>query len=86
MIRTSVVSGLAHNTRFKSRRSSGRSKNRFHFLQRMALSFGVREPNGENDDQEDGSKDDVVLPSNRIQSDWVNEGIEEYSTVGTDRG
>ena len=52
----------------------------------MALSFGVREPNGENDDQEDGSKDDVVLPSNRIQSDWVNEGIEEYSTVGTDRG
>lgn len=48
-----------------------------HLLQSMSASFRVIEVDDETHDDEHSHKDEVVLPSNRFQSNRVDERVEE---------
>lgn len=57
-------------------------ENDHHLLQRMTLGLGVVEIYDHSDNDEYDSKDDVVLPSDRVKANGVDKGVEEDGDVG----
>jgi len=55
-------------------------------LQRAAASLGVEEPDGDEHDQQDDNKDDVVFPLDAVECDGIDESVEEDSGDASDPG
>lgn len=56
-------------------------KNYRHLLQRVSSCFGVEEVDGDVDHDEDGHEDEIILPRDSLQSNGIDEDVEEERKV-----
>jgi hypothetical protein len=57
-------------------------ENDSHLFEGMTTRFRISEVNGEQADNKDADEDNVVLPCDAVEGDWVDEDIEQKRGVG----